>query len=454
MIRQHHLTDLDDLLLSVRNKNSATYVQEAIIAYRTGAYRAAITSTWIAVCYDIVSKLRELAAQNDNGAVTFIENFDTQIKNKNIPKLQDLENSLLKRAVDDFEFISIDEHKDLERLKEDRNLCAHPTYTDNQLLFQPTPELVRSHIVHSILHLLQRQPVQGKSAIDKVCADLESRAFPQTQEEVFEFLNDRYLRRAKVAFVRNLLIVLLKKLFSEDVSYPERIILSILAIARAHPNIYSDVIQQKIGSIFEQLNDHNIGAIFLLLRADPGVWDKLQHAQRIKINSFIGSLQNDDLSVIRKFNPYFCIDIHDLQNNLLGLFDRLSTDAQIEIIEKSPSKYLSGKAIEMFSNSNSFRNAEYFARTTLLPIAPFLSAEQVIEAITATKDNDQITYAGGIPEYIAEFFELTRHHLSETRQSWIEFIQSRLDREKPDDHYAYPKLQELMSGYGLSWDTP
>ena len=454
MIRQHHLTDLDELLLTVRNKNSAVYIQEAIIAYRTGAYRAAITSTWIAVCYDIVSKLRELAAQNDKNATQFIEKFDIQIQNKNTPKLQQIENSLLDKARNDFEFVSSHELIDLERLKEDRNLCAHPAYTGDELLFQPTPELVRSHVVHAILHLLQRQPVQGKSAIDSVCADLESRAFPQTQEDVFHFLSDRYLQRAKSAFIRNLEFVLLKKLFQDDPRYSERIIFSIQAIGRAHPDLYLEVIQEKISSIFEQLNDHNMGAIFLLLKADPGIWSKLQPAQRIKVSGLISSLhESDGMAIIRKYNPFSCIDILELQESLVGLFEGLSADNQIEVIESSPNKYFSDVGVEFYSNSNSYRNAEYFARTILLPIAPFLTPDQIKKIITATQENDQITYAGGIPEIIPDFFEITINHLNKTKQAWIDFIEARLAKSEPD-HYAYPKLQALMQSNGLTWAVP
>ena len=48
------LTDLDELALSVREIKAKSYITEAIDAYRGGAYRAAIVSTWIAVTFDII----------------------------------------------------------------------------------------------------------------------------------------------------------------------------------------------------------------------------------------------------------------------------------------------------------------------------------------------------------------------------------------------------------------
>ncbi|GAK61608.1 hypothetical protein U27_01509 [Candidatus Vecturithrix granuli] len=55
-----YLSDLDELVQQVREEKSRTYITEAIKSYRAGAYRAAIVSTWIAVVYDIILKLREL----------------------------------------------------------------------------------------------------------------------------------------------------------------------------------------------------------------------------------------------------------------------------------------------------------------------------------------------------------------------------------------------------------
>ena len=55
------LADLDELILLCRDDKARLYIVEAVTCYRSGAYRSAIVATWIAVCYDIIDKLRELA---------------------------------------------------------------------------------------------------------------------------------------------------------------------------------------------------------------------------------------------------------------------------------------------------------------------------------------------------------------------------------------------------------
>jgi len=200
-MKEVRLTDLDELALTVRDRTARSYILEAIDAYRGGAYRSSIISTWIAVNFDIISKIRELSNQGDQMAQAMIDNLDQAIAGKKINQLQKIEEELLEKASTDFEFLTDQEHLDLERLKYDRNLCAHPAYVTEEVLFEPEPERVRMHIVHAVKHLLQHQPVQGKSALKRIVRDMKSSSFPLTLDTACLFLNARYLDRAKKALV-------------------------------------------------------------------------------------------------------------------------------------------------------------------------------------------------------------------------------------------------------------
>src|SRR5215208_5936077 len=113
---QTHLADLDELVLTVRDLNSREYISEAIAAYRSRAYRSAIMGTWVAVAYDIISKVRELSVQGDASGSSFIANLDAAITQnvtnpvQAVPKLQRIESGLLGDALTVFEFITPQEH--------------------------------------------------------------------------------------------------------------------------------------------------------------------------------------------------------------------------------------------------------------------------------------------------------------------------------------------------------
>ena len=66
------LTDIDSLALAVRDPESKRLIIEAISAYRGGAFRFAIVSTWIAVDYDIMAEAKELAAHGDAAAIACV----------------------------------------------------------------------------------------------------------------------------------------------------------------------------------------------------------------------------------------------------------------------------------------------------------------------------------------------------------------------------------------------
>ena len=144
------ITDIDTLALAVRDRESRRLIAEAITAYRGGALRSAIISTWIAVSFDIIAKARELATQGEAAPKAFVEDLDVAIANRDIKKMQAIESDLLNVANDQLQLFAPHEFDALERLQRDRNLCAHPAFIVEDELYQPSLELVRSHIVHAL----------------------------------------------------------------------------------------------------------------------------------------------------------------------------------------------------------------------------------------------------------------------------------------------------------------
>ena len=112
------LTDIDALALAVRDQESRRLIAEAITAYRGGALRSAIMSTWIAVAFDIIAKARELAAQGEAAPKAFVQDLDSAMANRDIKKMQTIESDLLKIANDQLQLFAPHELDALERLAE------------------------------------------------------------------------------------------------------------------------------------------------------------------------------------------------------------------------------------------------------------------------------------------------------------------------------------------------
>jgi hypothetical protein len=55
------LSDLDELILRCRSDCARDHIREAVLAYKSGAYRASIVATWTAIVFDLIDKIRELS---------------------------------------------------------------------------------------------------------------------------------------------------------------------------------------------------------------------------------------------------------------------------------------------------------------------------------------------------------------------------------------------------------
>lgn len=82
------LTDLDALLLQCRSKRSRSYLAEAVSCYKAGAYRAGIVMTWLAVVFDLMAKLEELALGGDANAQKYVDRLAEIVRSSDTRRAQ------------------------------------------------------------------------------------------------------------------------------------------------------------------------------------------------------------------------------------------------------------------------------------------------------------------------------------------------------------------------------
>ncbi|MCI5210248.1 MAG: hypothetical protein D3910_15970, partial [Candidatus Electrothrix sp. ATG2] len=455
MTFQTTLTDLDELLFQVRDKNSRLYLSEAINAYKGGAFRAAIVSVWIAVAYDIISKIRELASQGDGNAEAFVKKMDgysSNITPTHIKKLQEIENKLLDKAFCDYEFINYHEHDTLTRLKTvDRNRCAHPAFYDDETLYQPTPELARMYIVQAVTALLRHPPIQGKSALDKILEEMERPSFPRDKERVYELLHNRYLKQAKSVLVKTLLDVILKKIFDlgdlKDIDKKGKLLNVLSAIQQSRPKDYETHMIVLLSKNIRKHDDEQVKKIVLILNEHPSCWDWLETADRIRIEEIIiklltpyppvgidYTLQPDAYRLISK--------IHDIKDRLIPKFDKLNPCMQVDILKYNLMPECADKAVKLYEEVNDWSTAGEIGKEILLPMIPSFSQDHIQKIIAAVKNNDEVQQARKTPETIEEIFAQTCKKYPELHNDWIELIKA--VKDNTCQMYRYPVLRKKM----------
>lgn len=445
------LTDLDELCQMVRNSNSKTYLKEAITSYRAGAYRAAVTLTWIAVCVDIVEKIRELSLGNDAPARA-IEVRLNGILPTDVVGMLAFERQVLDIACNELELISPIEKAHLERLKDDRNVCAHPTFSTDGTQFSPLPEVARAYIVQAASFLLINPPMKGKVVVDRLFHLVNEESFPVDDENAFAVLSsDKFLGRVKDSSVKNFGIILLKRLFRDATVLSDdalnRLCSALGAISRMKPEIYADVLTSKLSQMLAETNDELLKRVFPFLFRRIETWRYIEGALVIRLQGLIRALNVTELisfklSALASMNP-------TIDTPFQARVEQLE-DADLRVlVGGSPSKALRKKAVRVFTGSGSFASAYSNGSKYLLPHAAYLYDEDLRELLTGSRNNrrfriNQILEAGGIEEIFCQTYLDSKNLAASHSQIWKEFWDA-----VSEEGYRFHELQGLLIEDGV-----
>lgn len=383
------LADLDELVLKCRNKNAKSYIKEAVSCYKVGAFRSSIVSTWIAVSFDIIDKLKELSLAGDKEAEKQIDAFEKARRVGDIATSLKFERDILDVCRDKLELISPVEFIDLNRLQEDRNRCAHPSMTIDSEVFNPSAELARMHIRSAVDHLLQYPPAQGKYALKTLTSDVNSEYFPTNIQKAVVAFESSPLKKARDSLIRNFTVVLLKRLINDTKDFKEvrRISTALNAIGIIHREIYKSTLSEKLSNIVRGLENEKIDRVIPIIAYVEDSWSHFEVDIKQKIESYVESLPKDKLDDIDIF-----LSISDLKN---AAQKRVRKATRIELDESLffviPIQ-VSDRIIELYSASRNFDQANSFA-STVIRYANDYSKEQVQRVIKACGENDQIEYS-------------------------------------------------------------
>lgn len=409
---QPHLTDLDALALTVREPRSRDYILEAIQAYRAGAYRAAIVATWVAVSFDLIMKLREIASDGDAAAAAEIASFDTQVRAGNQEALQRFERDLLELAQNRFGLLNAQDALHLTRLKIDRNHCAHPSFYGDDELFAPAGELVRLHLVNAMSIVLTRAPVQGQALINRFMADLLSPSFPSEGEKLAHYMTERYLNRVRPESIRNFGLVLVKAVLKPPAGHEanERLLLAATReFARTRPEAWERDVVPAVPRLIEGLSDDQRPNTFRLLRGFPALFPRLHEPDRTRLERLVDRLVERvraapvPLPGLRSFTPtaaeialFGGIDLPAFTPSLLTAFSLLPRTAAAEVVASFPSRQYLDHGLSALRTAGSFRGAEMVYRDYIAPLAEVMLVADVSRLVGALMANAQAWDASDI----------------------------------------------------------
>jgi hypothetical protein len=415
---------VEDLVNAVRDRESRRYLEEAVSAYQVGAFRSAIVATWIAVAFDLIGKIRQLDDSGDGAAADFIRGLENAINGGNAVQLQKIERDLLKVSHEKFEFIDNRELVDLDRLRDDRHICAHPAFVRPSEIFVPTPELVRAHLATAADAVLSKGPAPGKRAMQRFQAEIIQVSFPESLDELAPYLRERYFEPGKSALRRGLAELIVKGCLAAaapdgnglDPRIVRRSALSAHALERIQPALLSDA----------------LSAVVTKREEGPGL-------SVDELLCFTGNLGDMSLAW------------HALVGEAKEIVDRrlaeLDSGQLAEVIGQSPDQRYVQAAIDALREAPGHPEAVRRMQHLVLPLSPGMTAAQVRDVLAVFQDNTQVRMALEMPPMLVTFLEQTEGVFADCYEDWYELVDwlgGTAPHRDQRNYYAYPELRERV----------
>jgi hypothetical protein len=390
--------DLDEQIFRCRPGASKSYAEEALAAYRVGAYRSSIVTTWIAVVFNIIEKMREAALFGNKEVKEKLAEFDQwqeQIAAGNkavLPRALGFERDILDYAHNKLEFIDGQQLLDLNRLQEDRNRCAHPTLQRDGVPYQPTGEVARAHLCHAMLHLLQQPPVQGRAALAELRRIVSSIYFPKDTALAKTALSEHVLARPSPALIRGAIDELLFGFFQEGDSYCHKptttfALRAIIEIAR---NVAEPRLKEQFSKIATRIEDKELLYEILLVMLIPECDSVVSDAQIEKLNLFIKQ------APIANLIPVLNRGVSLRSRFQTALITRIASqpyEEMVALVKAGIQQPLVERAVTLYSTSGNWIYANNVSQSLIIPLITHLKREHV-ERIVNSAGTGQSDLAG------------------------------------------------------------
>jgi hypothetical protein len=410
------VSDLDVLVVRCTSKRARSFLSEAVTCFKGGAFRASIVATWVAVVFDYLAKLEQLALSSDGKAQKRLDEFKEISRKGDIGGALKFERGILASAKDEFQFLGPIAHDDLVRLQEDRNRCAHPSMIDSETDYQPAPEAARLHIVNAVRHLLEHGPAQGTAAIVRLYEELDSQFFPNTIDELVLHMKAGALGRPRASLVRNYVLVLLKDLLQkpapavdkvEDLwlgeyaqdRHRERVLLSLEAVLALHRAAAHELLAEKFDDLVTRCQDAELGTVVIVTHRARELWLILREAQQARIKRYTRQMPAKDLRRILPIAARMDVLAADANNRFESAHGTEWT--KLGGCIEPPQQWVDA-AIEKMCTAEEWKTANDIGKDFLIPQSARISDDNIRRLFRAARVNQQLKSSWGFGDLLKE----------------------------------------------------
>lgn len=436
------LIDLDELTLRCRSDEAKAYVSEAVTCYKAGAFKSCVVATWIAVVYDLLSKIRELSLGGDKEAQVItneVASLQPRVQKRDpvaIKRILEIENGIVETANEKFGFFDGQQTIDLNRILYDRNRCAHPTYQEAERPYIPSAELARAHLTHAVNHVLAAAPVQGKAATDHIVRLVESKLFPTDLEQAKLQLKLGGLDRPRDSLVRSVIDNLIYALFERPpLKSQKRTAIAIRSVYELFPGLSEPRIEKAINSLGRKMNDEDLVLLFGLQANLPQTWGLLAPDNRGRLAELLKQAKDARAVILLRT----ALEIPELDAACRDRITALPTKELGTLLQSKKHPLAIQRAVDIYCASNSYDDANSNYTAVIEPIIDELDEAQTVRILEAPrKEGADLKGAYSFATFIKHVLrggKIDREAAEKvlTEQGLTAFITKHLSGEDDDD---------------------
>lgn len=387
------IPSIDELMNHIHDSRSKESMKEVLSCFYSDNLRSAVVMLYATVVSDLYYKITDLVAiYNDTGAEEIKKYVDDEWHDH--PKLPTWETEMPKRCREKNKILTNESYAHFCHLQDERNLCAHPVITRNDL-YRPSFATVQGLIMDMLTGILCKPSFLSKRLIDTFTDDIESasKIFPN-EKGLKRYINAKYLEkidneREEYGLFKSLWKFTFKK--TDDRSKANRKAnLSILTLLlERHQQFVESEIKNDAEYYCASVNIDDrkcINSFIRFVNVHPSVYSSMTDDFKMKIEQKINDkpnlkamaffLSNNPLVHVKSLNGGVGIDvgiyIYDFIKNNVG-----NADAK-------------DFAIRLYGEAGSFDAADEYFDNLIVPILGNLSAEQLEKLIEYSNNNSQI----------------------------------------------------------------
>lgn len=384
---------IEELMNHIPDARSKEGMKEVLSCFYSNNLRSAVVMLYATVVSDLYYKICDLVTTyNDAGAIQIKQYVDNEWHDH--PKSPAWETEMPWQCWDKNKVLKNDSYAHFCHLQDERNLCAHPVITANDL-YRPSAATVQGLIVDMLNGIICKPSFLSKDLVDRFTDDIEnaSQSFPD-KKSLQDYITSKYLEkidneREEYDLFRKLWKFVYKK--TDDRSKANRLANhSILCLLYERNQHYFDQQIKQDGAYYGAsiaLDDRACTKAFILFANNHlSVLDAMPDDFKIKFKQKIDLVS--DLKAVA-----FCLSDSPLQH-------AKSVDKNIgSSAAKYIFAYLSNNvsradaidfAIDLYAHSNSYNLADDYYDNLIDSILSQMSVAQLESLIQCSERNSQI----------------------------------------------------------------